>query len=265
MKFITKPIAQLKSLRRMSLRKWQAIYVAAGIALLPAAPLLYLQGRITRWKVGVLPYAKDPEGVSGEGDGTVSLLVIGESTVAGLGARTHKQALAGRFGYWLGKHLGKSVRWRAIGKNGVTASETLKELVPLIEPRADFDYILVGLGGNDVLKLTSPKRFRRDIGELLSVLRRRFPQAVIFISNCPMIKYSPVLPQPVKGILWQLSKMHDANMRDLVSQLDRIYYYPQPAGFETDGFFADGIHPSEKGYDDWARAMVDYFAECLRR
>lgn len=244
----------------MSLRKWQAIYVAAGIALLPAAPLLYLQGRITRWKVGVLPNAEDPQGISGNGDETASLLVIGESTVAGLGARNHEKALAGRFGYWLSRYLNKRVRWRAIGKNGVTARETLAELVPLIEPDEHYDYILLGLGGNDVLKITSPARFRRDMGELIGEMRRRFPDAVIYISNCPMIKCSPVLPQPIKGILWQLSRMHDANMRDLVAGLPNVYYYPQPDDFEVDGFFADGIHPSEKGYDDWARAMMDYFA-----
>lgn len=248
----------------MSLKKWQTIYVTAAIALLPAAPLLYLQGRITRWKVGVLPDAKNPEGVAGNAGGEARLLVIGESTVAGLGAKTHDRALAGRFAYWLSRTVNRAIRWRAIGRNGVTARETLDKLVPLIGPEERFDYILLGLGGNDVLKITSPKRFRRDMSDLLARLRERFPDAVIFISNCPMIKYSPVLPQPVKGILWHLSKMHDANMRDLTAGLDRVYYYPQPAEIEIEGFFADGIHPSEKGYDDWARAMTEYFAPRLR-
>ena len=27
----------------------------------------------------------------------------------------------------------------------------------------------------------------------------------------------------------------------------------------SEGFFADGIHPSEQGYADWAAAMMDYF------
>lgn len=248
----------------MSLKKWQTIYVAAAIALLPAAPFLYLQGRITRWKVGVLPDAENPEGVSGNSRGEARLLVIGESTVAGLGARTHERALAGRFAHWLSRTVNRTIRWRAIGRNGVTARETLDKLVPLIGPEERFDYILLGLGGNDVLKITSPKRFRRDMSDLLARLRELFPDAVIFISNCPMIKYSPVLPQPVKGILWHLSKMHDANMRDLTADLDRVYYYPQPAEIEIDGFFADGIHPSEKGYDDWARAMTEYFTPRLR-
>ncbi len=54
--------------------------------------------------------------------------------------------------------------------------------------------------------------------------------------------------------------MHDANIREFAPRLDRVFYFPQPVDVPLDGFFADGIHPSEKGYDDWSRAMIDYFA-----
>ncbi|MER3429606.1 MAG: hypothetical protein C4324_00930 [Blastocatellia bacterium] len=263
--FIITAISSSNRLPSMSLRKWQSIYLVAAFALLPAAPLLYLQGRFTRWKVGVLPDAENPEGIAGDSGDEDRLLVIGESTVAGLGAKTHDRALAGRFAFWLSQVIGRRIRWRAIGRTGVTARETLDDLFPLISQEETFDYILVGLGGNDVLKITSPKRFRRDMTDLLARLRERFPQATIFISNCPMIKFSPVLPQPIKGILWRLSKMHDANMRDLTVNLEGVHYYPQPTEFEVDGFFADGIHPSEKGYDDWSRAMTEYFASRLPR
>ena len=188
-----------------------------------------------------------------------NLLVIGESTVAGLGARTHDRALAGRFAERLSGHLGRAVEWHVIGRNGVTARRTIDELVPQI-PDRQFDYILVGLGGNDVMKLSSPIRWRQDMLELLAILRERNPDAVIFISNCPMIVTSPVLPQPIKGILWELSKMHNANIIDFTSDLDRVFYYPQPAAIRVEGFFADGLHPSEQGYADWAAAMMDYFA-----
>ena len=147
----------------MNLAKWQTIYLATAVAILPVAPLLYLQGQYTRRKVGLLP---DPEGettgITGTGDSFAKLLVIGESTVAGLGARTHDLALAGKFAEELGERLGRPVRWTVIGKNGVTAKRTIDELVPLI-PDEQFDYILVGLGGNDVMKLSSPRKWRRDM------------------------------------------------------------------------------------------------------
>ncbi len=239
---------------------WQAAYIAAAAAVLPISPFLFLQGQYTRRKVGILPDAAgEKTGIAGDGEGAAAkLLVIGESTVAGLGARTHKEALAGRFAEQLSTRIGRPVAWTVIGRNGVTARRTIDELVPQI-PDAVFDFILVGLGGNDVMKLSSPKKWRRDMMELLSILGDRNPDAAIFISNCPMIKYSPAIPHPIKFLLWELSKLHDANIREFTAGMERVHYYPQPADVQIDGFFADGIHPSEQGYADWARAMLRHF------
>lgn len=224
----------------------------------PLSPLLYIQGQVTRWKVGLLPDAEGPNGLAGSGKEEVKLLVLGESTVAGLGARSHELALGGRFAEGLSERIGKSVRWTVVGRNGVTARRTIDELLPLV-PAEQFDYILLGIGGNDVMKLSSPKKWRRDMLELLGRLQDHSPGAVIFISNCPMIIYSPAIPQPIKGILWELSKMHNANILEFTADLQRVHYYPQPPDVGLDGFFADGIHPSEQGYSDWADAMLRHF------
>ncbi|MEK7854800.1 MAG: SGNH/GDSL hydrolase family protein [Acidobacteriota bacterium] len=242
------------------LGRWQAAYIAAAAVVLPVSPLLYLQGQYTRRKVGVLPDAAgEKTGTAGEGDGaTAKLLVIGESTVAGLGARTHREALTGQFAEGLSKRLGRPVEWTVIGRNGVTARRTIEELVPQM-PDKEFDYILLGIGGNDVMKLSSPKKWRRDMTELLGILRSRNPNAIIFISNCPMIVYSTAIPHPIKFLLWELSKMHDANIREFSADMERIHYYPQPVDVKVEGFFADGIHPSEQGYADWADAMLRHF------
>ena len=246
-----------------NLRGWQRRYLLGGAALAPFTPLLYLQGRVTRWKVGVLPEAAgERRGKYGDGD-AAKLLVIGESTVAGLGAGTHEMALTGQFARALSDHIGRAVQWHVVGKNGVTARQAIDELVPRI-PDERFDHILVGLGGNDVLKLSSPRKWRRDMTELLDLLRGQYPDAVIFLSNCPMIVASPIMPQPIKTILWELSKMHDANIREFTSSMDRVFYDPQPIGFHSDGFFADGIHPSEQGYADWAAAMMKYFTTACK-
>jgi len=243
------------------LRKWQRRYLIGAALIAPVSPLLYLQGQYTRWKVGVLPNASGPTaGRSGEGGEAAKLFVIGESTVAGLGASKHEFALAGQFAKNLSSHIGRPVEWTVVGKSGVTARQTIAELLPQM-PQVRFDYILVGLGGNDVLKLSTPARWRRDMTELLGILREKNPDAVVFLSNCPMICLSPALPNPLRAVLWELSKLHNDNIRDLTHGMRRVFYYPQPADVTLEGFFADGIHPSERGYSDWSAAMVRYFAE----
>jgi lysophospholipase L1-like esterase len=244
-----------------NLRALQRRFICGAAVIAPVAPFLFLQGQITRWKVGILPDAGgDKHGKCGEGGDATKLFVIGESTVAGLGARTHELALAGQFAKQLSERIGRAVEWNILGKNGVTARRAIDELLPQM-PVGQFDYILVGIGGNDVMRLSSPVKWRRDMTELLGLLREKNPDAVIFITNCPMIVHSPIMPFPIKLILWNLSKMHNENILEFTREMDRVFYYPQPDGAIKDGFFADGIHPSEQGYSDWAAAMMKYFSE----
>lgn len=242
------------NLKRLERKFWLGAALVA-----PISPFLFLQGQVARWKVGVLPDAAGPRtGIVGEGDDPARLFVIGESTVAGLGARTHDLALAGQFAKNLSEHIGRPVEWDVLGKNGVTARRTIDELVPQM-PDKPFDYILLGIGGNDVMKLSSPVKWRNDMTELIGIMREKHPDSVIFISNCPMIIYTNAIPPPSKQLLWELSQMHNANIKEFTRDMERVFYYPQPVDVQLEGFFADGIHPSEQGYADWAAAMMRYF------
>lgn len=244
-----------------NLRRLQRRFLIGAAAVLPISPFLFLQGHVTRWKVGLLPDAAgEKRGSAGEGSDSAKLFVIGESTVAGLGARDHSRALAGQFALQLSKHLKRRVDWTVLGKNGVTARRVIDELLPDM-PDVKFDYILLGIGGNDVMKLSSPRKWRRDMIELIGRLREKNPDVVIFISNCPMIIMSPVIPEPSKSLLWKLSQMHNDNIIEFTSEMDRVFYYRQPALVEREGFFADGIHPSEQGYADWSAAMLKFFTQ----
>ena len=209
-----------------NLAKLQRRFWIGAAIVAPLSPLLFLQGQITRWKVGVLPDAAGPRsGIAGTGDDPARLFVIGESTVAGLGARNHDLALAGQFAQNLSGHIGRPVEWDVLGKNGVTARRTIDELVPQMPDKA-YDYILLGIGGNDVMKISSPAKWRNDMTELIGIMREKHPNAVIFISNCPMIVYTNAIPPPTKQLLWQLSQMHNANIKEFSRGMERVFYYP---------------------------------------
>lgn len=245
----------------MNLFIWQAIYIFGAILLIPVMPFLYLQGQYIRRKIGVLPDAQgERRGKTGNFNRSVKMLVIGESTVAGLGARTHETALAGQFAKFLSGKLGKTIEWYVIGKNGVTAKRTIELLVPQIPEDEKFDFILLGVGGNDVLKLSSPRKWRRDATRLIAIMREKYPESVIFMTNAPAVHLSPVLPQPVKFILGNLSALHDKNSREFLPKMKNVYYFHRPDEI-TEGFFADGIHPSEKGYTDWSKRMIEFFEQ----
>jgi lysophospholipase L1-like esterase len=245
---------------KMNLFIWQTIYVLSGILLLPFAPFLYLQGQYVRRKIGRLPDAQgETVGKFGAENDSAKLLVIGESTAAGMGARTHETALAGQFAKFLSRKISKSVDWHVIGRSGITVAETIDELVPRI-PDEQFDYVLIALCGNEVLKLRSPRTFRRDMKKLLGILRDKNPDAKFFITNAPAVRLSPVLPFPIKFVLGHLSALHDKNAKEFTAEMKNVFYFHQPTQV-PENFFADGIHPSEMGYAVWSERMIEFFAE----
>jgi len=96
--------------RSDNLRRWQAKFLIGAAVIAPISPFLLLQGQIIRWKVGVLPDAAgEKHGKYGVGEDAAKLFVIGESTVAGLGARTHELALAGQFAKYLSEQIERPV------------------------------------------------------------------------------------------------------------------------------------------------------------
>ncbi|NJM53063.1 MAG: SGNH/GDSL hydrolase family protein, partial [Blastocatellia bacterium] len=193
----------------------------------------------------------------GEGKEVINFLAIGESTIAGVGAKSHAEAMTGQFAKHLSRQTDKTVRWHALGVSGITIRRTINELVPKI-PQVQMDIILVALGGNDVFGLATPKKFRADLAELLKLLRHAHPKAKIYVANVPMVGDFLALPNPTRYVLSRLAKMQHFNAKDLISQQKDVYYY-EPNGKLMPEHFSDGIHPSALGYDFWAEEMVRFF------
>ncbi len=233
----------------------QTFYIIGGIFVLPFVPFLYWQGQRVRKKVGRLPDAEGATvGTVGEFPETVNLLAIGESTVAGVGAGNHREALGGQFAKYLSLELNKSVRWHVLGESGITVNETLERLVPHL-PEPPMDFVVIALGGNDTFKVSSPNRWRSGMSKLIEIIRAKYPNAVILLANTPRVKDFTALPLMLKSVLWRISLLHHENAKTLINQFENVYYYDE-AGAVADGFFADGVHPSAHGYALWAEAMV---------
>ena len=235
----------------------QTLYILGGAIVLPFLPFLFWQGKRVRKKVGRLPDAAgETVGQFGNFEETINLLAIGESTVAGVGAKTHTEALAGQLAKFLSLETEKSVLWHALGESGITARETLERLVPHL-PASDMDLVVVGLGGNDTFKVNSPGRWRRDITKIIKILKEKYPKAVVLLANSPRVIDFPVLPQPLKFILWRVSQLQHQVGKSLTSTADNVFYFDE-AETVDERFFSDGVHPSEYGYALWSEAMIKF-------
>ncbi len=248
----------------MSIKKWQTKYILGGIFVSPFFPFLYAQGKFVRYKVGRLPDAEgEIIGKIGEAAESIKILAVGESTVAGVGAKNHNEALTGQFAKHLSVNLSKTVHWQAVGESGINVEGTLERLVPVL-PEENLDLILVALGGNDVFELSSPKKWRRNMSRLLEILHSKYPHATIFLANVPMVRDFIALPNPLRYVLSRLAKLHHFNLQNLAAEMENVYYFDDIKRVEDD-FFSDGIHPSKLGYDLWAEAMVEFLLSSQSR
>jgi lysophospholipase L1-like esterase len=223
--------------------------------MLPVAPVLLVQGRRLRRDTPRLADAAGPWSGTLDGPDPLRLLVLGDSTAAGVGVDSQHDALPGNLARSLSAHYGRGVDWTAIGKNGATAKDLLNDYIDTATAER-YDVVFLTIGANDALGLRSRSSFGRDIRALLARLRAANPEATILMSSLPAFFRFVLLPNPLRFNLYLHSRSLEAEARAIVAATPGAFMSPPPPPY-TEGFFAsDLFHPSAIGYRDWADFAV---------
>ena len=234
-----------------------AIVGAVSLLAAPLLPILWLQGRHVRKHTPRLPEAAGPTVGTISAAGTpLRLLVIGESTVAGVGAPDHARALTGQIAAALATRTGRTVHWHAVGKIGATARVARTRLVPEV-PEAPVDIIVLALGVNDVLGFHGPGRWTRDLTQLIADLRRRVGPAPVVLSAVPPMGHFPAFPQPLRGVLGLRAAALDRAAQRCVPTLVRVAHSPPRLDGAGGMFGTDRFHPSIQGYRQWGLQIAE--------
>lgn len=226
--------------------------------MLPVAPVLFAQGKRLRRTTPRLPDAATPWHGEYRPHGSrtaLRLLVLGDSTAAGVGAATQGEALPGHLAHELSSRRRQDVTFRALGANGATARDIVTTF--LDEAASDsYDVVFLTIGANDALGIRSRRAFGRDIREILNRLRAANPEATILVSSLPAFFRFELLPNPLRWNLYFHSRALEREARRIVAQLPGVHMSPPPPPY-TEGFFAsDLFHPSAQGYRDWAQFAI---------
>lgn len=224
-------------------------YQLAAIGL---APVLLAQGRYVRRVTPKLPEPTgERHGMEGAG-GRLRLLVVGDSSAAGVGAETQALALSGQLASTLAQHFHLS--WRLIAKTGHDVQSVLGSIESA--PQEDFDVAVVAVGVNDVTGGTSSKQWREGLGNLCERLQSKFNVQQVLLTPVPPMHAFPALPQPLRWYLGKTAASLNRSMHELVGK-SKNWECVQP-GFPLSRKFiaADGFHPSQAAYSVWAEKMA---------
>ena len=244
-------------------------YYIGALFSLPLLPLMYIQGRIIRVKIPKLPEATGIKGfcpINGQAEKTIQILTLGESTIAGVGVKTHKEGFTGALATELSKLLTVNVNWKVYAQSGYTASDVTKLIVPTIHENK-VDLIVIGLGANDAFSLHRPSKWIKDCQVLIERLQVRFPKTPIVFCNMPPVKEFPAFTSLIKLTIGNLIVLLGQELGKLVKQYDGVYYYGDIITFEDwmeklqidakkSDFFSDGVHPSKLTYQAWGKDIA---------
>ncbi len=247
-------------------------YTLGAILTIPILPVLYYQGKKIKASIPRLPEAKDPEGkVMVNSQKTLKIISIGESTIAGVGADTHREAFTGTLANELASHLTANIDWKVYAKSGYTAQQVNDKIIDKIIEK-EIDLIVIGLGANDAFQLNSPTKWKRSVERLIEKIQAKFNYPPIVFVNMPPIKDFPAFTSLIKFTVGNLVNILGNELSEIIPHYKKTYFHSKRLVFEDfinksekditiDDLFSDGVHPSKLTYQAWAKEITSFILD----
>jgi lysophospholipase L1-like esterase len=224
-------------------------------AKLTLGPLLLWQGRRLRRTALRLPEAAGPRdgAVVAPSAQPLRILVVGDSSAAGVGVDSQAQALAAQVARDVAMTTGRTVHWQLLARSGVNTAEALA-LVQASELQAA-DVVVTALGVNDVTSQVGPGRFGQDYARLLNHLCAATGARLAVLNGLPPLHVLPAAPQPLRWYLGLCAQRLDAVVQSLCQPAAQRRFvslqWALPQHMAIDRF-----HPGLSQYAQWAHMVA---------
>ncbi|HZH91362.1 MAG TPA: SGNH/GDSL hydrolase family protein [Pyrinomonadaceae bacterium] len=194
----------------------------------------------------------------------VVYVAFGDSTGVGVGARRGGGYVARVFERIERVRAGSSVRNFCV--SGAETSDVLRgQLTRLDSTRPTL--ITLGIGINDVSHGVAPEEFARNYEEIIKRLKSK-TGAPIVATNIPDISHAPRVPVFLHEQVRQRIQLFNARIAEIARRHDLLLVDAYDMSREVipnhpEFFSPDGFHPSEEGYEYWAKMMWPAVKEAI--
>ncbi|HYN29971.1 MAG TPA: SGNH/GDSL hydrolase family protein [Dermatophilaceae bacterium] len=245
-----------------------AAYGGGGLAAASAAfgaisyGVIQVEGAIARRVVGTpIDSAPEDDGVYGAGLGEpIRLLLLGDSTAAGLGADEPHQTVGGIVANGVAALTGRRVRLSNVAVVGAESGDLERQVATALVEGGPPDVAVVMVGANDVTHRIDRSTAVRHLEE--AVRRLREVGSEVIVGTCPDLGTIEPVPQPLRLLIRRWSRdlaaaqtvaVVEAGGRT-VSLGDLLGPGFEPSHREL--FASDRFHPSPAGYARVAAALL---------
>ncbi|MDP4301044.1 SGNH/GDSL hydrolase family protein [Leptothrix discophora] len=232
-----------------------------------AGPLLAWQAAQLRRSTPRLPEPGVPShGGAGLGFSRLRLLIVGDSSAAGVGVTDPALTLAPMLAESLSRRISETsmgltrVSWQLAARTGVSSSTALPLMASQQLDQADV--LVTVLGVNDVLEQTPPGRWLANLDAIRSHAKHR--AKVRFTVHCapPRMDLMHFVPQPLRWLMGAQASRLDSALRSHVRHAYRRSRFVLPFDPTTEDvdhwLAADRFHPNAALYARWAEALADH-------
>lgn len=225
---------------------------------LALSPLLVAQALHARRRAPVLPEATGPRSGSTGRGAPLRLLVLGDSSAAGVGVRRQSEALAGPLARALAAATGTRVHWRLVAKCGVTTAQALELLRGEGPLQADVAVVVTGV--NDVVEQVPSQRAVRAREAVADELRNRAGVRHVVFAPLPPVHQFPGLPRPLRWIAGADARRHDRALADWATSRADVSHARWGLQLNRGVMASDGFHPGPPAYRQCATMLARHIA-----
>ena len=231
-----------------------APYWLFQLQLFPWLPFLVYQAKKVRKSSPKLP---SQSALLTLGQGEKHVVLLGESTVAGVGASSESTTLAGNFSHI----FGESYQIETIGKKGLRVKEAFSLYLRHKKSRSKkSEGVILFLGANDCFLLTSPQVFKKELESLIQQIQVATDADWIYLAAIPPVHLFPAFSEQMRSFLSKQRAYLQREMEDIASNENKVIYHPIPMDLQPEFFSTDGVHPSDLGYQKIAELAIEKMA-----
>ncbi len=223
------------------------------LATLLLGPVFLVQGKYVRRVTPKLPEPEGGrEGLCGEGP-AFSVLIIGDSAAAGVGAASQDEALSGHLLGALSSRY--AVIWKLLAQSGDTSTQLLDKMRCV--PDAHFDAVVVSIGVNDVTSMTTTATWLNNLRALHTLLQQKFGAPQVYFSSLPPMHLFPALPHPLRWWLGRRALQFNRLLEEFAQNRPRCTFVAIPYPPDQQLIAADGFHPGPLAYRLWGAHLAE--------
>lgn len=237
--------------------------VAVAVVVLVVGEILVARNR--SYLVDV-PFAVDRTiGPSTDDREPLELRVLGDSTAAGVGTDAADDALPSLLAERVARRTGGPVH--VVG-HGVSGARTADLTTDQLQKVDSADVIVIVVGSNDVIHVTTPRRLRRQTAALLE--EAAATGVPVVLGGIPRFYGVGALAQPLRSIADGYAAVLRDVQRDVAASISDVTFVdiaalasPRFRGV-PESMSSDEFHPSTVGYGFWADALAPAVVAAVR-